>query len=159
MNKFVAIALVAVLFTAANGQNTTSNSTTTSTSSAAAIQGNGTIGSWCRANTDCLQSTNLCCAASNTGFISYKQFNCQRHTNGTSLVGTCIANGTDYSANCVGEAKTCLNTKTKAAFCGGSLAMSGIDLWPNTNCTSTSSAYTMMVSFAFFAFTALSFVF
>lgn len=150
MNKFVAIALVAALFTVASAQNSTANATANATTGAGS-------GSWCRKNTDCNEKIGLCCAASSTSAVSYKQFNCQSHKNGTATVGTCVANGTDYTSLCVGEGKTCLRTDNLATYCGGSLVMAAVDAVPNTQCTS--SAYSMMVSFAFFAFLALSYVF
>ena len=141
MNKFVALALAACLFTVASAQNST----------------NGTTGSWCRANTDCAQNQGFCCSGINTGAIGYIQFNCFRHTNGTVTGGKCITNGTDYKEQCVGQGKVCLNTVTKATYCGGSIAMAGIDVLPNTECTS--SAYSLMMSMAFFAMIAFAYVF
>ena len=154
MNKLVALALAACLFSAVSAQNSTTAANTTTTTTAAA--GNGTTGSWCRANNDCIQSQNFCCASSKTGLLGYIQFNCQRQTNGTTTVGTCITNGTDYLGNCAGQGKICTSNVTKATYCGGSLSMGAVDILPNVNCVS--SAFTMMISLAFFAMVALTYV-
>jgi hypothetical protein len=139
MNKFVALALAACLFTAVSAQNNT---------------GNGTNLSWCRANTDCNQTQSLCCSAN--GALGYTQFNCNRHTNGTTTVGKCISNLTnDYTELCAGQAKVCLNSVNKATYCGGSIAMLPVEAFPNVDCTS--SAYSLMMSVAFFAMIALSY--
>jgi hypothetical protein len=140
MNKFVALALAACLFTAVSANNST---------------GNGTTASWCRANTDCNESQSFCCSAN--GALGYLQFNCNRHTNGNTTVGKCITNGTDYTELCAGQAKICTSTASKAAYCGGSAAMFVVDAFPNVECTS--SAYSLMMSVAFFAMVALSYVF
>ena len=153
MNKLVALALAACLFSAVSAQNSTAAANTTTTTAAA---GNGTTGSWCRANNDCIQSQNFCCASSKTGLLGYIQFNCQRQTNGTATVGTCITNGTDYLGNCAGQGKICTSNVTKATYCGGSLSMGAVDILPNVSCVS--SAFTMMISLAFFAMVALTYV-
>lgn len=142
MNKFVALALAACLFTVVSAQNST---------------GNGTSLSWCRSNDDCNQTQGFCCSGTKTSLIGYIQFNCFKHTNGTVTGGKCITNGTDYTEQCVGQGKVCLNSVTKATYCGGSVAMAGIDVLPNNQCTS--SAYNLMMSVAFFAMIALSYVF
>ena len=150
MNKFVALDLAACLFSAVSAQNSTANTTT-------AAAGNGTTGSWCRANNDCTQTQGFCCSAVNTGAIGYIQFNCNKHTNGTTTGGKCISNVTnDFNEACVGQAKICTSTATKATYCGGSIAMAAIDVLPNVNCVS--SAYTLMMSMAFFAMVALTYV-
>ena len=142
MNKFVALALAACLFAAVSAQNNT---------------GNGTALSWCRANTDCNQTQGLCCSANGGGLLSYTQFNCNKHTNGTTTAGKCVANGTDFNSLCVGQAKICTSTATKAAYCGGSVGMAAIDVLPNIECTS--SAYSLMMSVALLAIVALSYAF
>ena len=142
MNKFAALALAACLFAAVSAQNNT---------------GNGTLLSWCRVNNDCNQTQSLCCSAN--GALGYTQFNCNKHTNGTTTVGKCIANDTDYTSLCVGQAKICTSSASKAAYCGGSIAMLAVDAFPNVDCTSTSSAYSLMMSVALFAIVALSYVF
>jgi hypothetical protein len=140
MNKFVALALAACLFSAVSAQNAT---------------GNGTTGSWCRANTDCTETQGFCCSA--YGALGYIQFNCNKHTNGSTTAGKCINNATnDFNENCAGQAKICTSSATKATYCGGSIAMAGIDLLPNVDCVS--SAYTIMISMAFFAMVALTYV-
>jgi hypothetical protein len=152
MNKFVALALAACLFSAVSAQNATANTTVAA--------GNGTTGSWCRANTDCTQTQGFCCSSTSTGLLGYIQFNCQRQTNGTATVGKCINNATnDFREACAGQGKICTSNATKATYCGGSLSMGAIDILPNVNCESTSSAYTMMISMAFFAMVALTYVF
>ena len=160
MNKLVAFALAACLFSAVTAQNATTTTTTTNTTVKAntttVVAGNGTTGSWCRANNDCIQSQNFCCASSKTGLLGYIQFNCQRQTNGTATVGTCITNGTDYLGNCAGQGKICTSNVTKATYCGGSLSMGAVDVLPNVSCVS--SAFTMMISLAFFAMVALTYV-
>jgi hypothetical protein len=163
MNKLVALALAACLFSAVSAQNstTTTNSTvktnTTTTNTTTVVLGNGTTGSWCRANTDCIQTQGFCCSSTSTGILGYIQFNCNKHTNGTATVGTCINNATnDYNVNCAGQGKICISNNSKATYCGGSVAMKVIDVLPNVSCVS--SAYTMMISMAFFAMVALTYV-
>ena len=143
MNKFVALALAACLFSAVSAQNNTT-------------AGNGTTGSWCRANNDCTETQGFCCSAN--GALGYIQFNCNKQTtNGITSVGKCISNITnDFNENCVGQAKICTSTATKATYCGGSIAMAGIDLLPNVNCVS--SAFTIMISMAFFAMVSLTYL-
>jgi hypothetical protein len=148
MNKFVALALAACLFSAVSAQNTTANTTVAA--------GNGTTGSWCRANTDCTQKDGFCCSSTSTGALGYIQFNCNKHTNGSASVGKCINNATnDFNENCVGQSKVCTSSVTKATYCGGSFTMGGVDLLPNVSCVS--SAFTMMISMAFFAMIALTY--
>lgn len=142
MNKSVAIACLALLFAAANAQNTT------------VAAGNGTSGSFCLANTDCRQTAGLCCGgfASNSTFTPYTQFNCIAHVNGTATLKThnCLVNGTDYTSVCKDEDKTCVNNATKYVSCGNKVAMAFIDLLnPSAVCT-TSGAMTLATS-AFFA--------
>lgn len=154
MNKLVALALAACLFSAVSAQNSTANTTTTTTAAA----GNGTTGSWCRANNDCTQTQGFCCSSTSTGLLGYIQFNCQRHANGTATVGKCINNATnDFREACAGQGKICTSNVTKATYCGGSLSMGAVDILPNVNCES--SAFTMMISMAFFAMVALTYVF
>jgi hypothetical protein len=141
MNKYVALALAACLFSVVSGQNTTTNTTL------------GTSGSWCRSNAGCDQTKSFCCAK--TSVLSYNQFNCQTHKNGTATTGTCLANGTDYTAGCVGEAKTCISSVTPAAYCGGSIGMAAVDVLPNVSCTS--GAYNLMMSLGFLVMIALSY--
>ena len=148
MNKYVALALAACLFTAVSAQNSTANSTTS-----------GTTLSWCRANTDCAQNQGFCCSSAGVS-AGYLQFNCNKHTNGTASVGKCISNVTnDYTENCAGQDKICTSSASKATYCGGSFVMTVVDALPNVDCISTSSAYSLMMSVAFFAMVALSFVF
>ena len=155
MNKFVALALAACLFSAVSAQNGTTTATTTTTTPAAAA-GNGTTGSWCRANTDCTQKDGFCCSSTSTGALGYIQFNCNKHTSGSASVGKCINNVTnDFTEACVGQTKTCTSSVTKATYCGGSLTMAAIDLLPDVSCTS--SAYTLVMSVAFFAMIAISY--
>jgi hypothetical protein len=134
MNKYVALALAACLFSVVSGQNLT-------------------VGSWCRTNTACNQTISLCCAK--TSVLGYNQFNCQSHKNGTATTGTCLANGTDYTAGCVGEAKTCISSASQAAYCGGSIGMAAIDVLPNVSCVS--GAYNLMMSLGFLVMIALSY--
>ena len=137
MNKTIlAAALIVALFGVASGQ---------------------TSGSYCRANTDCDQKTNLCCSSSKTGAVGYIQFNCATITTGLSTsTGTCLTNGTDYTAVCKGESKTCLKSDSKYAACGGSIAMATVDVLPNISCTSGamslafSSMFALLAIFAFF---------
>ena len=144
MNKFVTLALAACLFSAVSAQNSTNTTA-----------GNGTTNSWCRANTDCIESQSLCCSAN--GALGYIHFKCKKHTNGNTSVGKCISNFTkDFNENCAGQSKICTSSVTKATYCGGSFAMGTIDLLPNVNCVS--SAYTIMISMAFFAMVALTYV-
>ena len=145
MNKFVALALAACLFSAVSAQNSTNTTA-----------GNGTTGSWCRVNGDCTQTQGFCCSAN--GALGYIQFNCNKQTtNGTTSVGKCISNLTnDFNENCAGQAKICTNSVSKATYCGGSIAMAGIDLLPNVNCVS--SAFTIMISMAFFAMVSLTYL-
>jgi hypothetical protein len=151
MNKFVALTLAACLFSAVSAQNSTTNTTTTTA-------GNGTTGSWCRANNDCTQTQGFCCSSTSTGAVGYIQFNCNKHTNGTATIGKCINNATnDFNENCAGQSKICTSSVTKATYCGGSFTMGGVDLLPNVNCVSTSSAFTMMISMAFFAMISLTY--
>jgi hypothetical protein len=160
MNKLVALALAACLFSAVSAQNSTATNTTvrTNTTTTTVAAGNGTTGSWCRANTDCTQSQGFCCSSTSTGLLGYIQFNCNRHTNGTATVGKCINNVTnDFLENCAGQGKICTSNATKATYCGGSLSMGAVDILPNVSCVS--SAYTMMISMAFFAMVALTYVF
>ena len=72
MNKLVAFALAACLFSAVTAQNaTTTTNTTVKANTTTVVAGNGTAGSWCRANNDCIQSQNFCCASSKTGLLGY----------------------------------------------------------------------------------------
>lgn len=138
MNKFVALALAACLFSAVS-----------------ATAGDGTTGSWCRANNDCTETQGFCCSAN--GALGYIQFNCNKHTDGSTTAGNCISNATnDFTVNCAGQSKICTSTATKATYCGGSIAMAGIDLLPNVDCVS--SAYTIMISMAFFAMVSLTYL-
>ena len=115
----------------------------------------GTSGSYCRDNTDCDTTKNLCCAgfASNSTLSPYTQFNCVSHVNGTAVLKTqvCLQNGTDYKAVCATEDKTCVNNGTRFVSCGNSFAMAFIDAFNSAaNCTTKSSAMTLAAS-AFFA--------
>ena len=156
MNKLLSIALSACLLTAVAAQPSTATTTTAPTSQPTAAS-NGQVGSWCRSNTDCNGSPNLCCSASGTTF-GYLQFNCQSHTNFVPTTGKCIPSTTDdYKELCKGQGKICLNSQSKATFCGGSFTMIAVDAWPNVDCVS--SAFNLFLSIGFLAMIALSFVF
>jgi hypothetical protein len=137
MNKTLALSL-ALLFAVASAQT-----------------GKSTVGGWCTRNDDCNQFGGLCCSgfASNSSLTPYTQLNCVAHVNGTAVLKTnnCLLNGTDYTAICADEDKTCVNPTTKYVACGNSLVMATIDLFNSAiNCTSKSSAMTLAAS-AFFA--------
>lgn len=147
MNKFAALVLAACVFVAVSAN---TNST-----------GAGTTGTPCRTNTDCNQTQSFCCSATTAGssFLgNYTTFNCARHTNATTNLGRCISNVTnDFMEFCVGQAKICTSLDTRGTYCGGKVAMGAVDILPKVECTS--SAYSLMMSMAFFAMVALSFVF
>ena len=75
MNKLVTLAFATSLFSAVSALTTTAISTAKTNTAKPLLGGNGTTGSWCRANTDCDETLGLCCSGSNSG-LSYIQFNC-----------------------------------------------------------------------------------
>jgi hypothetical protein len=149
MNKFAALVLAAFVFVAVSAQDNTYTN------------GTGTTGTPCRANTDCNQTQSFCCAATTAGGSltgSYTTFNCGRHTDGSTTLGKCISNATnDFMEFCEGQAKICTSLDSRGTYCGGKVAMAAVNLLPKIECVS--SGRSLMISVAFFAMVALSFVF
>ena len=163
MNKNLAIACLALFLASASAQNGT----------ATAAAGTGTSLSYCLTNADCAQSQGFCCSYFDTTGSFYTQFNCAKHVNGTASVGTqtCLKNGTaavgnttaavpaeTYTTKCTGTDKTCVNTVSKFAACGNSLATSAFALGKDAECTS-SSAMSLAASALFAVFAALALLF
>ena len=164
MYKTFAIACIALFAASVSAQNATVNATATTP---ALRLGNAT--DYCTTNGDCNQRAGLCCSgfASNSSFSPYTQFNCASHVNGTAVIKTqtCLGNGTngtviDYTSVCASEGKTCVNTATRFASCGSTIAMLVIDtLNPSAVCTTASSAMSLATSALFAIFAAFALLF